>query len=88
LSFLEFEQWNLPDAPLFTHVCASTFNAQNGYLVYTVWVLDESNNAHQVFVDPGNGKVLAQKIAMVGPVFLDPSSIGIMNPGSMGSDLG
>ena len=66
-----------------SHVVTAMLNAQDRYLVYTVWVLDERNNVHQVFVDPGNGMVLSQRIIMVGPAFLDPSSMGVMSPGSM-----
>ena len=31
---------------------------ENGYLTYTVWVIDGSYNIHKVIVDAGNGKVL------------------------------
>src|SRR5690242_8071505 len=34
---------------------------ENGFLVYSVFVLDSSNNIHKVIVDPGNGKVLSNQ---------------------------
>jgi hypothetical protein len=39
---------------------------ENGFLVYSVFVLDSSNNIHKVIVDPGNGKVLSnQQMSMM-----------------------
>jgi hypothetical protein len=72
-----------------SHPVAAMLRTQNGYLVYTVWILDVSDNIHQVFVDPGNGKVLAQMPSITGPTILDPSTMGITNQRSAtGARLG
>ena len=65
-----------------SHAIVALLKTESGYLVYTVWVLDGSDDIHQVIVDPGNGQVLAQKKSMMAPTILDPSSLamGIMNP--------
>ena len=41
-----------------SHAVAAHFGIVNGYLVYTVWVVDGSYNFHKVIVDAGNGKIL------------------------------
>ena len=40
-----------------SHAVEAHFGMENGYLVYTVWVIDGSYNLHKVIVDAGNGKV-------------------------------
>src|SRR5262249_1287920 len=44
-----------------SHAVAAHFGMENGYLVYTVWVIDGSYNFHKVIVDAGNGKVLSNQ---------------------------
>jgi hypothetical protein len=44
-----------------SHAVAAHFGMENGYLVYTVWVIDGSYNLHKVIVDAGNGKVLSNQ---------------------------
>src|SRR5919198_3768179 len=47
------------------HGVAARLGVQNGFLVYTVEVIDPSNNFHRVIVDVGNGKVLSsQQLSM------------------------
>jgi hypothetical protein len=47
-----------------SHALAGHVDVDNGYLVYTVWIVDGSYNFHRVVVDAGNAKVLAdQKIS-------------------------
>jgi hypothetical protein len=42
---------------------------KNGYLVYSVRIVDSNNNLHWIIVDAGNGKVLlSQQLPFVNPV--------------------
>ena len=49
------------------HAVSSHVGVQNGFLVYTVWVIDSGNNIHRVIVDVGNGKVLSSQQLPTGP---------------------
>ena len=42
-----------------SHAISARVAVVNGYLVYTVRVVDTNNNIHRVIVDAGNGKVLS-----------------------------
>ncbi len=42
-----------------SHAISAHVAVVNGYLVYTVRVVDTNNNIHRVIVDAGNGKVLS-----------------------------
>ena len=44
-----------------SHAVAANLGVENGYLVYTVWLVDGSYNFHKVIVDAGNGKVLSNQ---------------------------
>ena len=47
------------------HGVAARLGVENGFLVYTIEVIDPSNNFHRVIVDVGNGKVLSsQQLSM------------------------
>jgi hypothetical protein len=47
------------------HAISTHVGIENGFLVYTAWVIDSNNNMHRVIVDAGNGKVLSnQQIPM------------------------
>jgi hypothetical protein len=58
----------------------------NGYLTYTICVIDSSMNLHGLVVDAGNGRVLSaslilwQKIGMfnhmMGPMMMNPNMMG------------
>lgn len=41
-----------------SHAISARLGADNGYLVYIIWVVDGNNSMHRLVVDPGNGKVL------------------------------
>ena len=52
-----------------SHAAAAHFGIENGYLTYTVWVIDGSYTFHRVIVDAGNGKVLlSQPVSKGGPM--------------------
>ena len=52
-----------------SHAAAAHFGIVNGYLTYTVWVIDGSYTFHRVIVDAGNGKVLlSQPVSKGGPM--------------------
>jgi len=42
-----------------SHAISARVAVVNGYLVYTIRVVDTNNNIHRVIVDAGNGKVLS-----------------------------
>src|SRR5919197_1070108 len=44
-----------------SHAVAAHIDEQNGYLVYTVMVIDPSMNFSKVIIDQGNGQVLSSK---------------------------
>ena len=44
-----------------SHAVAAHIGDVNGYLVYTIFVLDPNMNFNTVIVDPGNGQVLSSK---------------------------
>jgi hypothetical protein len=53
-----------------SHAVAAHFGMENGYLVYTVWVIDGSYNIHKVIVDAGNGKVLSNQPVSKGELMM------------------
>jgi hypothetical protein len=83
-----------------SHAVSAHLGQANGYLVYTVWVVDSGFKFHRAIVDVGNGKVLSsQQLPMqagmmgMGPGMMGPggmmgqqppSSGGMMGPGMMG----
>jgi hypothetical protein len=80
-----------------SHAVAAHLGDVNGYLVYTIFVLDPTNmNFNTVIVDPGNGQVLSSKQIskeehlmmhkgmMMGPGMMGP---GMMGPGMMGPGM-
>ena len=52
-----------------SHAVSSAVGMQNGFPVYTIWVIDSNSGLHQIVVDPQNGKVLFanQPMSMTGP---------------------
>ena len=45
-----------------SHATSGRLTAENGFLVYSVWVRNPTNNSlHRIIVDAGNGKVLANQ---------------------------
>ena len=73
-----------------SHAVAAHIGVANGYLIYCVAVLGPEMNMNMVFVDPGNGQVLAntqislQHLMMMG---MGPGMMG-MGPGMMGMGPG
>jgi uncharacterized membrane protein YkoI len=79
-----------------SHAVAAHLGDVNGYLVYTIFVLDPNMNFNTVIVDPGNGQVLSSKQIskeehsmmhkgmMMGPGMMGP---GMMGPGMMGPGM-
>jgi uncharacterized membrane protein YkoI len=65
-----------------SHAVAARIGDENGYLVYTIWVLDPNMKFNKVIVDPGNGQVLLSKqmsieehkgiMMMMGPAMSGP----------------
>ena len=48
----------------------------NGYLIYSVPIVDSNNNIHRVIVDAGNGKVLSSQQVPFGNPLMRPHIIG------------
>ena len=78
-----------------SHAVAAHIGDENGYLIYTIFVLDPNMNFNTVIVDPGNGQVLSSKQiskeehlmmhkGMMGPGMMGP---GMMGPGMMGPGM-
>jgi uncharacterized membrane protein YkoI len=84
-----------------SHAVAAHLGDKNGYLVYTIFVLDPNMNFNRVLVDPGNGQVLSSKKMsmeehlkmhkgmMMGPGMMGPGMMGpgMMGPGMMGPGM-
>ena len=65
-----------------SHAVAAHLGDENGYLVYTIFVLDPNMNFNRVLVDPGNGQVLSSKqMSMEEHLKMHK---GMMGPGMMG----
>src|SRR5215204_5049845 len=65
-----------------SHAVAAHIGDVNGYLVYTIFVLDPNMNFNTIIVDPGNGKVLSTKqISMEEHLMMHK---GMMGPGMIG----
>ena len=83
-----------------SHAVAAHIGDVNGYLVYTIFVLDPNMNFNTVIVDPGNGQVLSSRQmsmeehammhkGMMGPGMMGPGMMGpgMMGPGMMGPGM-
>jgi len=45
-----------------SHATSGRLTAENGFLVYSVWIRNPTNNSlHRIIIDAGNGKVLANQ---------------------------
>ncbi|HEX6027996.1 MAG TPA: hypothetical protein VFY64_03045 [Nitrososphaeraceae archaeon] len=68
-----------------SHAVAAHIGDVNGYLVYTIFVLDPNMNFNTVIVDPGNGQVLSSKqMSMEEHLMMHK---GMMGPGMMGPGM-
>jgi hypothetical protein len=68
-----------------THAIAAHLGQANGYLVYTVWVVDGSFKLHRAIVDPGNGKVLSSQQLPMRPGMM--MGLGMMGGGGTGMGM-
>jgi uncharacterized membrane protein YkoI len=59
-----------------SHATSAHIKIVNGYLVYSVRVVDTNNNIHKVIVDAGNGKVLSSQQVPFGNQLVHPHVIG------------
>jgi uncharacterized membrane protein YkoI len=59
-----------------SHATSAHIKIVNGYLVYSVRVVDTNNNIHRVIVDAGNGKVLSSQQVPFGNPLVHPHVIG------------
>ena len=59
-----------------SHATSAHIRIVNGYLVYTVHVVDANNNIHRVIVNAGNGKVLSSQQLPFGNSLVHPHVIG------------
>jgi hypothetical protein len=72
-----------------SHAVAAHIGGVNGYLVYTIFVLDPNMNFNTVIVDPGNGQVLSSKqMSMEEHLMMHKGMMGpgMMGPGMMGNE--
>ena len=59
-----------------SHALSAHIGIVNGYLIYSVQIVDPNNNIHWVIVDAGNGKVLSSQQAPFGNPLMRPHIIG------------
>ena len=59
-----------------SHAISAHVGIVNGYLIYSVRIVDSNNNIHRVIVDAGNGKVLASQQVPFGNPLMRPHIIG------------
>lgn len=69
------------------HAVAAHLGIENGFLVYTVWIVDSNNNNfYRVIVDAGNGKVISsqqissREMVHAGDMMMMKPGIGMMIP--------
>jgi uncharacterized membrane protein YkoI len=59
-----------------SHATSAHVGIVNGYLIYSIRIVDSNNNIHRVIVDAGNGKVLSSQQVPFGNPLLHPHAIG------------
>ena len=59
-----------------SHAISAHVGIVNGYLIYSVRIVDSNNNIHRVIVDAGNGKVLSSQQVPFGNPLMRPHIIG------------
>ena len=52
-----------------SHAISARVGIVNGYLIYSVRVIDSNNNVHWIMVDAGNGKVLLSRLPFSNSLF-------------------
>jgi hypothetical protein len=73
-----------------SHAVSSMLRPVNGFLVYTVMVVDPSFVFHKVIVDPGNGKILLNQNLSMLENFMQGMMMmhsGMMGNGMMGNGM-
>jgi uncharacterized membrane protein YkoI len=60
-----------------SHALSAHVGIVNGYLIYSVRIVDPNNNIHWVIVDAGNGKVLSSQQVPFGNPLMRPHIIGL-----------
>ena len=68
-----------------SHAVSAHLGQANGYLVYTVLLVDSSYKFHKAIVDVGNGKVLSSQQLPMRPGMMMGHMMGGMGPSMMGS---
>jgi uncharacterized membrane protein YkoI len=53
-----------------SHAVSAHVGIKNGYLIYSVRIVDSNNNLHWIIVDAGNGKVLLSQQLPFGNPFI------------------
>ena len=73
-----------------SHAVSAELGEKNGYLVYTIMVIDPSMNFSKIVVDPGNGEVLLSKqISKEQHMMMHGmGKQGMMGPGMMTHGMG
>lgn len=61
-----------------SHGISAHIGVINGFLVYTVRVMDANNNTHRVIVDAGNGKILSSIQLPFGNALMHPGGRGML----------
>ncbi|HEY7081616.1 MAG TPA: PepSY domain-containing protein [Nitrososphaeraceae archaeon] len=69
-----------------SHAAAAHFGVVNGYLTYTVWVIDNSYSFHKVIVDAGNGKVLLSQLVSKGGPMMTGHGMMMMHDWGIGGN--
>jgi plastocyanin len=67
------------------HAISAQIGVENGFLVYTIWVIDSGNNLHKIIIDPVNGKVLSSQQWPMRSAMMNPGMMGMMGPMMGGS---
>ena len=70
-----------------SHAVGAHVGDENGYLVYTVFVLGPNMKLNKVIVDPGNGQVLLNRVISIEEHLMMHRKMmgpGMMGPGMMG----
>jgi hypothetical protein len=68
-----------------SHSVSAHLGQANGYLVYTLLLVDSSYKFHKAIVDVANGKVLSSQQLPMRPGMMMGHMMGGMGPGMMGS---
>jgi len=72
-----------------SHAVSAHLGEANGYLVYTIWLVDSNYKFHKAIVDVANGKVLSnQQISMREMMMMHGGGGMMMGPPGMGMMMG